>query len=856
MGGLRAAMVETGAFASDWFSANRFLLNEDKTQSIVFSLRNGNEYNFAPVKLLGFTLDRKLSWGEHIETVCARLSRVVFLLRGLKYSVPPHYLKMCYFGFFQSVILYGLPLWGGATDVARVLRLQKRALRIICGAGRLAHCRPLFIKERILTVFSLYVLHTLCRTHANVGLLVTQQSFHPYETRGRLRLDLPYQRLSRTRTGLAHMSISLYNRLPLLARDLPAVRFQGALRSLLTDHPLYSLRELCMLESSVKWLDSNLEWINNVLLNRKLEVKHENFHLQEKLIMGDAYKVKKITHDQLISASKSLITLFEEHAELFGQLACLKENWELGCFMDYDVNYLKDCLKIFNLCVQDPTISHLLEMDFSHVVNDDVIDNVYKLCSYFGAFPCKSYNNIVITEDFLLPVLLFMKLMSKAGFTEDSVWKVHVVKEGESKLKTSVIEEGVMLVFGDGDVDSAIDTLINNYLHGPKQRMWIIKKVLVQETVYDLFIQNLVKQIVKIDSLPSDYAKNLDELEKNISDAKSVGIEVLETTFSKTGLKGPIIFKGEPPSCASLNQNNLLLPFIATQPFRTTEECITLANNNIWCTNASLWTESEALAMKVHKLLRMNTIWLNAHGLMDPLVPIYCPTKMAYFSIKWDTYRKRIHNEPPGQRYAGINVCPNNVKQKATKASQEWQKVDLLQRAKTLSNIAYNFRKSTDSEEVQHAADIFSYFAEKCHRSTHSASIVTKKGLYQISFEPNALDYTFVPSDMNDFEELALLVAPVICYGAPLVFLIKNNGKTNKYDQFIEILLLSGLPQNLFPLANSDPNYDALINFDDSIHRKLKKLLVAGNYNRNTFNFVLRSLSYHTSLPKVLWMPN
>ncbi|XP_039284309.1 uncharacterized protein LOC120351371 isoform X1 [Nilaparvata lugens] len=48
------------------------------------------------------------------------------------------------------------------------------------------------------------------------------------------------------------MSISLYNRLPLLARDLPAVRFRGALRSLLTDHPLYSLREFCMLESSVE----------------------------------------------------------------------------------------------------------------------------------------------------------------------------------------------------------------------------------------------------------------------------------------------------------------------------------------------------------------------------------------------------------------------------------------------------------------------------------------------------------------------------------------------------------------------------------------------------------------------------
>ncbi|XP_039277176.1 uncharacterized protein LOC120349890 [Nilaparvata lugens] len=152
----------------------------------------------------------------------------------------------------MSIVLYGLTLWGGATDVSRVLLIQKRALRILCGAERLAHCRPLFVRERILTVFSLYVLQTLCRTHANVGELVTRQNFHSHETRGRQRLDEPYQRLSRTRSSYGHLSVRLFNKLPVMARNLPAGKFRRVLGDLLLNNPLYSLREFFMLDSSLK----------------------------------------------------------------------------------------------------------------------------------------------------------------------------------------------------------------------------------------------------------------------------------------------------------------------------------------------------------------------------------------------------------------------------------------------------------------------------------------------------------------------------------------------------------------------------------------------------------------------------
>ncbi|RZF35047.1 hypothetical protein LSTR_LSTR009639 [Laodelphax striatellus] len=48
--------------------------------------------------------------------------------------------------------MYGLILWGGAVDVTRMLRIQKRAPRIFYGAGRLAQCRHLFLRKRILTI--------------------------------------------------------------------------------------------------------------------------------------------------------------------------------------------------------------------------------------------------------------------------------------------------------------------------------------------------------------------------------------------------------------------------------------------------------------------------------------------------------------------------------------------------------------------------------------------------------------------------------------------------------------------------------------------------------------------------------
>uniref|UniRef100_A0A1B6MGA2 Reverse transcriptase domain-containing protein n=1 Tax=Graphocephala atropunctata TaxID=36148 RepID=A0A1B6MGA2_9HEMI len=114
----QTVLLEMGNYldeASFWFNSNGLLQNNSKTQNILFTLSSqqlpSNKLSLQPdVKLLGITLDSKLSWVSHVNSVCSRLSRVIFLLNHLKKCVNKSHLKMAYFSFFHSIIIYGITL--------------------------------------------------------------------------------------------------------------------------------------------------------------------------------------------------------------------------------------------------------------------------------------------------------------------------------------------------------------------------------------------------------------------------------------------------------------------------------------------------------------------------------------------------------------------------------------------------------------------------------------------------------------------------------------------------------------------------------------------------------------------------
>ncbi len=68
-------------------------------------------------------------------------------------------LRKVYFAKFQSILTYGLTIWGGTSveNFNRLFIIQKRAIRIIHGAPPDEHCQQLFKTFRVMTLACLYI---------------------------------------------------------------------------------------------------------------------------------------------------------------------------------------------------------------------------------------------------------------------------------------------------------------------------------------------------------------------------------------------------------------------------------------------------------------------------------------------------------------------------------------------------------------------------------------------------------------------------------------------------------------------------------------------------------------------------
>lgn len=67
---LKTETEDTISMVSNWFKANGFLLNDSKTQSILFCLKiTQSESNTDNLKLLAVYFDQKLSWEHHIRII-------------------------------------------------------------------------------------------------------------------------------------------------------------------------------------------------------------------------------------------------------------------------------------------------------------------------------------------------------------------------------------------------------------------------------------------------------------------------------------------------------------------------------------------------------------------------------------------------------------------------------------------------------------------------------------------------------------------------------------------------------------------------------------------------------------------
>lgn len=232
--------------ASNWFHSNGFLLNEEKTQNIFFTLNR----NFIPpttnnsvgtARFLGLHIDSQLSWNSHIDQLSSKLSRIIFLLRRLRDQIPESYLRTAYFGYFQSVLRYGLIFWGGSGRIKDILKFQKKALRTMSRSDPKEHCKPLFVDWEVQTVINLYIFDLM--TYILKNKVNLNFNNHTYNTRNKKNALLEPHRLSKTSNSHLILSIKVYNVLERFTNIYTVKVFKKKFYEWLLGHPFYSLDE-------------------------------------------------------------------------------------------------------------------------------------------------------------------------------------------------------------------------------------------------------------------------------------------------------------------------------------------------------------------------------------------------------------------------------------------------------------------------------------------------------------------------------------------------------------------------------------------------------------------------------------
>lgn len=229
--------------ANVWFKSNLLKVNENKTEQIIFSLRNIEKEHSKAVKLLGITLDYKLVWDEHTNNLISRLSRVCFLLRKLKSCVSDNLMKIAYFSFFHSHLLYVNMLWGNSVGADRVFLWQKKALRIMLGLGYRESCKTYFTRNNIMTVPCTFIFQNLVYIKENVSDFVNFTDVHNHHTRHANNLVLPAVRLEKYAKSHRYLQIKCFNKLPVAWRVLDIKHFKRKVSKWLITQAFYSVNE-------------------------------------------------------------------------------------------------------------------------------------------------------------------------------------------------------------------------------------------------------------------------------------------------------------------------------------------------------------------------------------------------------------------------------------------------------------------------------------------------------------------------------------------------------------------------------------------------------------------------------------
>ncbi|HEY0439600.1 MAG TPA: NAD-dependent succinate-semialdehyde dehydrogenase [Xanthobacteraceae bacterium] len=227
-------------------------------------------------------------------------------------------------------------------------------------------------------------------------------------------------------------------------------------------------------------------------------------------------------------------------------------------------------------------------------------------------------------------------IIRKVTFTGSTAVGKHLASLAGRHMKRITMELGghaPAIVFDDADIDVAVKILSMNKFRNAGQVCVAPTRFLVQENVYDSFVEKFTgaaKAIKVGDGLdkesrmgPLAHARRVDAVESFVNDAVDKGAK-LQTGGKRIGNKGyffePTVLSDVPLESRIMNEEPFG-PVAAIRPFGSFDDVVKEANRLDYGLAAYAYTKSAKTAAAIGAAIESGMVSINHHGLALPEVP-------------------------------------------------------------------------------------------------------------------------------------------------------------------------------------------------------------------------------------------
>ena len=174
------------------------------------------------LNFLGLNLNDHMSWKPHIDTIANKVTKFSGVLNRLKRYLPGYILRTLYCSMVQSRLTYCILAWG--FNYQRLIKIQKRFMRIITLSKYNAHTGPIFKSLDLLNMKGLFDLSCLKYVYKFKKLslpnyfrtfkCIPRSSIHDCDTRYSSLIDAEGTRTVMAGNCIRHHLVTVLNNTP------------------------------------------------------------------------------------------------------------------------------------------------------------------------------------------------------------------------------------------------------------------------------------------------------------------------------------------------------------------------------------------------------------------------------------------------------------------------------------------------------------------------------------------------------------------------------------------------------------------------------------------------------------------